>query len=470
MDKSAIGRGRIAIALVFALSCFGLLLFLWTTFGGPVPLQPKGYQAKILLPEAPLLPVQADVRVSGVPIGKIQKIERSGHNVLATVQIEPRYAPLRKDVKVTVRRKTLLGEGYLELTPGQPNAPLLAENGTIPTSQVRDPVALDEFFSAFDKPTRLALERWLDGWSKGLRGGSQPLNNALGHLPGASEGASDLLGELRRQRSAVSRLFRDTGRTFAAIGAHRDRVDALIRNTRELFDTTAASDRDLQATIAALPGFLDALRASSSAVRRAAVPATPLLRELRPVARTLPRTLQATDRVAPVLRAIAKPLDRVTAVAPRGLSAATAIVRGSQPLFRQLDAVSRYVVPVIDFAWAYRREITTSWGKTAAATQPTYPDPRTGRPIHYLRAPIVVGVDSVNGVTKRAPHSRANAYMAPGGLDEFIKGPLKTLDCSNTRNAAQLPALGGSPPCIEQGPWTFRGKTAQFPLQMIPAP
>jgi phospholipid/cholesterol/gamma-HCH transport system substrate-binding protein len=470
MDKNAITKGKIAISLVFALSCFGLLLFLWTTFGGPVPLQPKGYQAKILLPEAPLLPVQADIRVSGVPIGKIQKIERSGHNVLATVQIQERYAPLRKDVKVTVRRKTLLGEGYLELTPGHANAPLLPENATIPPSQVRDPVALDQFFSAFDKPTRLALERWLQGWSKGLDGGGQPLNNALGNLSGASESASDLLSELRRQRSAVSTLFRDTGRTFAAIGAHRDRVDALIRNARELFDTTAASDRDVQATFHALPGFLDALRASSAATRRAAVPTTPLLRELRPVARTLPRTLQATDRVAPVLRAIAKPLDRVTAVAPRGLNAASAIVRGSQPLFKAVEPLTRYVVPVLDFAWAYRREITTSWAKTAAATQGTYPDPRTNRPIHYLRSPIVLGVESLNGSKQRAPYSRANAYMAPGGLDEFLKGPLKTLDCGNEKNPIAIPALGGSPPCIEQGPWTFRGKTAQFPLQMIPAP
>jgi virulence factor Mce-like protein len=470
MDKNAITRGKVAIALVFALSCFGLLLFLWTTFGGPVPLQPQGYQAKILLPDAPLLPVQADVRVSGVPIGKITKIERSGTNVLASVEIKARYAPLRKDVRVTVRRKTLLGEGYLELTPGRRSAPSLVEGGTIPTSQVLKPVALDQLFGAFDKPTRLALERWFQGWGEGLKGGGAPLSRALGHLPGASESAADLLGELRRQRGAVSTLFRDTGRTFAAIGSHRARVDALIRNSRDLFDTTAASDRNLQATFHALPGFLDALRASSNAVQRAAVPATPLLHELRPVARTLPRTLLATDRIAPVLKAIAKPLDRVTAVAPRGLGAAASIVRASQPLFTQLDVVSRYLVPIVDFAWAYRREIVTQFPKTAAATQPSYADPGSGRPIHYLRAPAVIVSESLTGHKVRAPYNRGNAYMKPGGLLDFVNGPLKALSCDNEKNTATILALGGAPPCLEQGPWTFGGRTALFPLALTPAP
>ncbi len=470
MDKNAISKGRVAIALVFALSCFGLLLFLWNAFGGPVPLQPQGYQAKVLLPEAPLLPVQADVRISGVPVGKITQIKRNANNVEATVEIEERYAPLRKDVRVTVRRKTLLGEGYLELTPGQPRAPLLAEGATIPPSQVQEPVALDELFSAFDKPTRNALQRWFVGWSAGLKDRGDSLSSAIGHLPGTAEGAADLLGELRRQRGAVSTLVRDTGRTFTAIGSHRARVDELINNANELFATTAASDRNLQATFRALPGFLDALKASSSAVRRAAVPATPLLRELRPVARQLPDTLRATDELAPVLQSIAAPLDRVTRVAPRGLKAASDIVRASQPLFRQLDPLSQYVVPVVDFVQAYRREIITQFPKTAAATQASYADPGSGRPIHYLRAPAVVVSESLTGHKVRAPYSRANAYPIPGSLNDFIKGPLKALDCSNEKNTATIIALGGAPPCIEQGPWTFRGKTAQVPLQLTPAP
>ena len=38
--------------VVFALSCFGLLLFLWLAFGGPIPLKPKGYRVSASFAEA----------------------------------------------------------------------------------------------------------------------------------------------------------------------------------------------------------------------------------------------------------------------------------------------------------------------------------------------------------------------------------------------------------------------------------
>ena len=44
MVKDAPSLGKIAAMVRFALSCFGLLLFLWLAFGGPVPLKPKGYR------------------------------------------------------------------------------------------------------------------------------------------------------------------------------------------------------------------------------------------------------------------------------------------------------------------------------------------------------------------------------------------------------------------------------------------
>ena len=52
MQKQAPSLGRIATMVLFALSCFGLLLFLWLSFGGPVPLKPQGFRFKVAFPEA----------------------------------------------------------------------------------------------------------------------------------------------------------------------------------------------------------------------------------------------------------------------------------------------------------------------------------------------------------------------------------------------------------------------------------
>ena len=57
--------------VVFALSCFGLLLFLWLSFGGPIPLKPQGYRVQVAFPEAATLATEADVRIAGVSVGKV---------------------------------------------------------------------------------------------------------------------------------------------------------------------------------------------------------------------------------------------------------------------------------------------------------------------------------------------------------------------------------------------------------------
>ena len=75
MVKSTPSFGRIAAMVIFALSCFGLLLFLWLAFGGPIPLKPKGYRFQASFAEATQLAKEADVRISGVPVGKVKTIE-----------------------------------------------------------------------------------------------------------------------------------------------------------------------------------------------------------------------------------------------------------------------------------------------------------------------------------------------------------------------------------------------------------
>jgi ABC-type transporter Mla subunit MlaD len=124
MQKTGIQPKSIAVMVAFALSCFGLLLFLWLSFGGPIPLKPKGYRVTAQFGEATTLATEADVRISGVPIGKVKTIEPDRKTGLSIVvmEIQPKYAPLPSDVQATLRQKTLLGETYVELTPGTKGA------------------------------------------------------------------------------------------------------------------------------------------------------------------------------------------------------------------------------------------------------------------------------------------------------------------------------------------------------------
>jgi ABC-type transporter Mla subunit MlaD len=161
MQKQAPTIGRLLVMVGFALSCFGLLLFLWLAFGGPIPFQPKGYQFKIGFPAATQLAAEADVRISGVPVGKVKNIEPVNGLTQVTIQLNPKFAPIPKDAKAILRQKTLLGETYIELTPGTPRAPTVPEGGRLANSQVAPTVQLDDIFRTFDPRTRAAFQTWM---------------------------------------------------------------------------------------------------------------------------------------------------------------------------------------------------------------------------------------------------------------------------------------------------------------------
>ena len=163
MVKDAPCFGKIAAMVLFALSCFGLLLFLWLAFGGPVPLKPKGYRFHTSFAEAGQLALEADVRISGVPVGKVKTItpDKQTGRADVEIQLQSRYAPLPSDAKAILRQKTLLGETYVELTPGDPNAEPIAEGGELPSTQVSDTVELDEILRSFDPKTRAAFQDWM---------------------------------------------------------------------------------------------------------------------------------------------------------------------------------------------------------------------------------------------------------------------------------------------------------------------
>ncbi len=66
METRSPSVGKVLTMVLFALSCVGLLLFLWLSFGGTIPFNAKGYRIQVSFPYAGQLASQADVRIAGV--------------------------------------------------------------------------------------------------------------------------------------------------------------------------------------------------------------------------------------------------------------------------------------------------------------------------------------------------------------------------------------------------------------------
>ncbi len=135
MQKRAPTLGNIIVIILFVLSCFGLLLFLWSSFGGPLPLKAKGYRFEISFPRALALSEQSDVRISGVEVGHVVSVNAGpeGRSV-ATVEISNEYAPLRETTQAILRQKTLLGETFVQLIPRAQVGPNVPDGGKLPNS------------------------------------------------------------------------------------------------------------------------------------------------------------------------------------------------------------------------------------------------------------------------------------------------------------------------------------------------
>src|SRR3954469_4981342 len=190
--------------VVFALSCFGLLLFLWLSFGGTVPLKPKGYRFQVAFAEATQLGPEADRRIAAVTVGKVRTMRRDprSNRTLATIEIQRRYAPIPADTRAVLRQKTLLGETYVELTPGTARAPKLAEGARLANSRVQGTVEFDEILNTFDAPTRRAFRVWQQQSGAAVEPRSQDLNDALGELPVFLDRGTDLMQTLDTDRRA----------------------------------------------------------------------------------------------------------------------------------------------------------------------------------------------------------------------------------------------------------------------------
>lgn len=423
MQKQAPTLGRILVMAGFALSCFGLLLYLWVAFGGGFPLKPKGYRFHIRFGEATQLAQQADVRISGVPVGKVVKLELGpGQTTDATIQLDERYAPIPKDSQAILRSKTLLGETFVELTPGHKSDGLLAENGLLPDSQVSKTVELDEIFRSLDPRTRHSFQVWMQSLAQGINGRGADLNAAFGNLAPFAEDTNTLLVQLDQQEQAVQQLIRNTGTVFNALSARSDQLTGLIRNSNTVFGTIAGRNEQLQETFKAFPTFERESILTLNRLNRFARTANPIITELRPVARQLSPTLQAAGRLAPSFRDFFVNLGPLITAARPGLPAFRRFLADARPALGQLDPFTRSLNPFLGYIADYLPELDAFVGNITASTQGSFPTGPKGVVLHYLRTAAVFSPEGMSIYPQRLATNRPNPYRHAGQLSQLRSG------------------------------------------------
>jgi len=416
---------RILVAIGFALSCFGLALFLWIAFGGPLPLKPEGYRFMVPFKEASQLSVESDVRISGVSVGKVKAIDLDSKGFAdATIELDSRYTPIPSDTRAILRQKTLLGETYVELTPGSDAAEPLDEGASLPRAQVSNAVQLDEVFRTFNQPTRDAFQAWMQGSAAALRGRGADLSAAIAELDPFAEEADRALRILDTQRLAVRRLISSGGEVFEALSERQGQLRGLIQNATTVFATTAQRNRDLTDTFRILPTFQRETRFTLERLDRFAALADPLVQQLRPAARELSPTLVAAGNLAPDLQRFFVGLRGAIAASDPGLPALRRLLdEDLPPLLARLNPYLAQLNSILEGVRLYRHEITAFLGNAAAATNyGQSAAERNFKKVKILRTTSPLNPESLAAFMRRLKPDRANPYVKPLGYTKLAHG------------------------------------------------
>jgi phospholipid/cholesterol/gamma-HCH transport system substrate-binding protein len=467
--KRAPTPGRVAVMGVFALTCFGLLLYLWQAFGGAAPLQPRGYRVSVDFPEAVALAQQADVRIAGVNVGKVVQLApaRTGNRTRATLQLDTRYAPIAKDTRAVLRLKSLLGETYVELSPGNRRAGLLPEGGHLPDAAVSHTVELDEILSTFDPATRRAFRTWMQSTALAVHGRGQDINAAFGQLPGFVDASDHLLATLDAQSAGVRKSVANVGTFFDAISRRQGQLSGLITDSNRLFATTAQRNHDLAGVFRALPRFERESRLTLPALTRFSKRSDPVVRELQPVADQLTPTFAALQRLAPDLELLMRRLGPAVTASQRGLPAFESILADLPALLGDFQPFLRNANPMVSYIAAHQREVTSFFANVSSASLSRDVNGLHGASeVHYLRTSQTLNPQGLSYYPRALGSSRENAYLAPGAFDQLATG-LPVLDPAACATGDVDQPQDSDPPALAPlvGEFAFRsdGRTVARP-------
>jgi phospholipid/cholesterol/gamma-HCH transport system substrate-binding protein len=496
MQKRAPTLANMIVIILFVLSCFGLLLFLWESFGGPLPLKPKGYRMTVSFPASLALAEQSEVRISGVDIGRVVALKLGkGGRTRAELEINQKYAPIRANMHAILRQKTLLGETYVQLIPqkGGHSGPFLADNGQLADAQVEPSVTLDGILSAFDPKTRRDFQIWQQSVAEGIDGRGEQINAAFSSLHPFVEHANTLVGILDSQEGAVRALIKNTGVVFNALGSRDHQLEGLIVNGERSFHALAEGSQSFAAAFRALPAFEKNSRVALKELDAFGDDASPFLDEFKAVEKKLAPLLQAAKPFAPQFDSFLSSLGPLTKAAKKGLPATGKMLDLTTTQLENFRPILHNFDPFLQYLGEYVPELQAFFANFTASTQAHGSNTNTpgGPAQHYLRIMNVLNPGSLAVYAKQPGTNRANPYFKPGAFKAIASGGLQVFSnngCANpvpsvsgppngtisqelinqliefnVANAPETPNKVPAPACNQQGPFTFNGQTSQYP-------
>jgi phospholipid/cholesterol/gamma-HCH transport system substrate-binding protein len=421
------GLGLLALAILVPLLYLG--------FTKSIPFR-SHYEVKAAFESANNLRPASPVRIAGVEVGRVTKVERAnkgGEGAIVTMRIGKRGRPIHEDAQAKIRPRIFLeGNFFVDLEPGRPGGKELDDGDTIPIGQTAVPVQLDEILTSLQSDTREDLKILLDQYSRGLAGGgAEGFNRSIEYWePAYRDSAIVSDAMLGTQEHDLSGYIEGGGAFAEALDRNPAQLKSLITD----FNTTAAAfareQDNLRSALRELPRTLRAAMPALDALNEAFPPLRAFAREMVPGVRS---SGPAIDASIPLVRELRKLVSEEEA---RGL------VADLRPTIPALARLSRASIPLAREARliaSCSNEVLLPWSKDKVQ-DPHFP---AQGPV-YQEAP-----KPLPGLGGESRSGDANGQwfrvLTAGGtnLVETAPGRFAT---------TALPVLGANPPRPERRP------------------
>jgi virulence factor Mce-like protein len=270
-----------------------LAVFLAYNANNGLPFVPT-YRLSVLVPNANTLVRGNDVRIGGVRVGIVEKIEpvqdpqTGAVHAKVDLKLDKSAQPVPKDSTVVVRSRSALGLKYLEISKGT-SSEGYAEGSTLPLRVAHpEPVEFDQVLNIFDPATRQAARGNLVAFGDALAGRGPDLNVALGELRPLVTRLVPVARNLASPKTGVGRFFRALADTAAEVAPVAETQAQMFVSLETTFGAFAEVARPfIQESISEAPPTFDTLISTAPRIRSFLGHSASLFADLRPGIRAL---------------------------------------------------------------------------------------------------------------------------------------------------------------------------------------
>lgn len=181
-----------------------------------------------------------EVRILGVAVGTIEKIEPQPAAAKVTFSVDSQYR-VPADVRAAILSPSLVSARSIQLVPAYSGGPRLNPGGTIPQERTAVPVEWDDF--------RAQLEKLTESLQPAVTGGPSPLGEFV------TTAADNLRGQGDTARQTVIKL----SQAASALGDHAGDIFSTVRNLQLLVSALSSSSdllADFNTNLADISGAL----------------------------------------------------------------------------------------------------------------------------------------------------------------------------------------------------------------------